>query len=312
VDNELRVQHLAACVKKGRQPDPRIMRDPGVFMAAELARLETQRRQGHIAEKADAKRAYFPYTMMGRLRLDHLSRALDAIRAEAVGGDLVECGTGRGGGGIFLRGYLAARGIEDRAVWIADPFVAPPESRAAARRVSPLTADLRTVRMGFHRFGLLDERVRFLQGRLPDAVQDAPIDAIALLRLGEGLGKSVDATLEALYAKVAIGGFVLVEHAGVPAAREAVDAFRARHGIEEPVERIDPGATAWRKLEQRAAARARPAAELWRVPAAPPAPDDAIDPASSSSSTTCAGPGRGRCTRCRAATRRASRTSTSR
>ena len=73
------------------------------------ARCAAQRRAGKVrTDDGDDLAPYFPYTTMGRVRLDHLQDCLDTVRTESVAGDLVECGTGRGGGGVFLRGYLAA------------------------------------------------------------------------------------------------------------------------------------------------------------------------------------------------------------
>ena len=107
---------------------------------------------------------------MGRTRLDHLERCLDTIRTEAVAGDLVECGTGRGGGAIFMRAYLEAHelprpaGVGRRPV----PVVARarPDADACRRNgVAGFQADLNLVRDGFERFDLLDDRVRFLRAR---------------------------------------------------------------------------------------------------------------------------------------------------
>ncbi|MDZ7673810.1 MAG: TylF/MycF/NovP-related O-methyltransferase [Acidimicrobiales bacterium] len=71
--------------------------------------------------------SFIPYTDMGRTRLDHIEQCLDAVRHDDVPGDLVECGTGRGGGAIFMRAWLDAHEIDDRRVWVADHFRSSPE-----------------------------------------------------------------------------------------------------------------------------------------------------------------------------------------
>ena len=102
-------------------------------------------------------------------QLDHLERCLDAVRTDEVPGDLVECGTGRGGGAIFMRAYLDAHELPDRQVWVSIAFRSAPEPAARSRPfprqgVAGFRADLNLVRDGFERFDLLDDRVRFLQG----------------------------------------------------------------------------------------------------------------------------------------------------
>ena len=75
---------------------------------------------------------YFPYTSMGRRA--HRAPPGPARRRpgrSACPGDLVECGTGRGGGAIFMRGYLEAHEIAGRKVWVADRFRASPDADGA-------------------------------------------------------------------------------------------------------------------------------------------------------------------------------------
>jgi macrocin-O-methyltransferase TylF-like protien/cephalosporin hydroxylase/methyltransferase family protein len=277
-ENELRVQYLWSCARRGHEPDTVVVRRPDLRMAADLERLEAQRSSGSLEGDGLSRHPYFPYTTMGRTRLDHLSASLDAIAEEGVAGDVVECGTGRGGGAIFLRGHLEARGDTARTVWVADAFVA--DAEPAPRRFQPPTADLNEVRRGFARFGLLDDRVRFLQGRVPDALQDAAVTTIALLRVGHARGVAPGDVLEALYDRVADGGVVVVEHAGDPDALAEVEAFRARRGVEDPLERIDAGAVTWRKRVPAATpapAEAPRTRDLRRAPLAPPATRDALD-----------------------------------
>ena len=87
---------------------------------------------------------------------------------------------------MFMRGYLAAHEMNARTLWVADRF------RVDERPDDPVVAwsDLNTVRDGFARFGLLDDHVRFLQGPPADTLPDAPINQVALLRIGVGDGRA--------------------------------------------------------------------------------------------------------------------------
>jgi hypothetical protein len=159
-ENELRIEYLARCVERGDPADPVILRDPSRNQQAAQRRLETKHRAG-TASGPDGGPA-FAYTAMGRVRLDHLEGSLDTVLGATVDGDLVECGTGRGGGAIFMRGHLEAHGQDTRQVWVVDTFRA--RSSDDGETSPKQFADLNNVRDAFARFGLFDDRVRFLQG----------------------------------------------------------------------------------------------------------------------------------------------------
>jgi cephalosporin hydroxylase len=283
LENEIRLKYLARCLREGEVPEPDRVRDPIRAQPGVYSQLLRKRKAG-VSIAADRENGFLPYATLGRTRLDHLERCLDEVRMSAVPGDLVECATGRGGAGIFLRGYLAAHELPDRKVWVADEFRAtPPPNRVATvidESMSELQADLNLVRDAFERFDLLDGRVRFLQGAIDASLPTADIERVALLRLGAGIGDAALGALEALYPKLAIGGFVVVDDHRDAACERAVTTFRERHAIAAPVEAVDASAITWRKTEElEVAARAWQPVETgsFGLPLAPPAPTDAID-----------------------------------
>ena len=176
-------------------------------------------------------------------RLDQLETSLDAIRAVKLPGDLVECGTGRSGGAIFLKAYITAHEMPARTVWVADPFDGSTSAVDQAEATAGLGTDLDTVRDGFARFDLLDDEVRFLQGGLDATLAEAPIEAIALLRVGPGLGPTVTTVLDRLYDRITPDGVVVIEGAD-PAA---VEAFRRDRRIVAPLEQVDSVTVTWRR-----------------------------------------------------------------
>jgi hypothetical protein len=90
--------------------------------------------------------------------------------------------------------------------------------------------------------------VRFLAGWLGETLPVAPIGPLAILRIDVDLFSSTTTALEALYDRVSSGGFVIVDDYGaVACCRDAVDAFRARRGVTEPLQWIDSEAVFWRK-----------------------------------------------------------------
>lgn len=204
-------------------------------------------------------------SMLPRRRLDHLQQCIETVLHEDVPGDLLEAGVWRGGATILMRAVLAAHAEPQRQVWVADSFqglprpdeaLYPREARAFAGPVlrdamNHLAVGLAEVRANFERFGLLDERVRFLPGWFKDTLPHAPIGALAVLRIDCDFHDSTLQALDALYGRLSPGGFLIVDDYGEEAwthCREAVDGFRSRHGIGEPVVRLDAGCAYWRRV----------------------------------------------------------------
>jgi cephalosporin hydroxylase len=283
LENELRLEYLAQCAKDRRSPDPILLRDP-VRNDQEKFRQLRRERVSTAGPGPAAATSFLPYAAMGRTSLEHLERCLDAVRETHVPGDLVECGTGRGGGAIFMRAYLDAYEISGPLVWVVDRFRASPEPdrlpELGPRGVAGFRADLNLVRDGFARFGLLDDTVRFLQGPVGALVADAPVERIALLRIGRGLGTETRDVLEHLYDKVSPDGFVVIEDHQDPECRKEVDAFRTQRGITATLEHVDASTVVWRKGAngaRRAPARTEVVRGAPHPPLAPRAPTTALD-----------------------------------
>jgi cephalosporin hydroxylase len=278
LENEARLNYLQRCARRGEKPDPLKLRDPRMWLTNDLKRLQRERRVG-TPVRLIGDRPSYPYTTIGRTGLDHLQECLETVHAEAVPGDLAACGAWRGGAAIFMRAFLNGFEVEDRAVWVADTFIGPAEEEHAENpkgrrtRFTNLVADLNQVRRGFDRFGLFDQRVRFLQGRYADTLRDAPMGELALLHLGDDDAERTSEALDNLYDRLAAGGFVVIEHHDAPGCRKAVDEFRKRRGIEEPIRRADWTGASWRKPPDAPVVVEPPAAPTDEADRAPiPAP----------------------------------------
>jgi O-methyltransferase len=193
------------------------------------------------------------HTMVGLERLSHLQGCVRAVVADDVPGDLIETGVWRGGASIFMKGALRAYGDERRTVWCADSFqgLPPPTHPRDSHDLSGipyLEVGEAQVRRNFERYGLLDERVRFLPGWFRDTLPSAPIAALAILRLDGDLYESTTDALGPLYPKLSPGGFVIVDdYFSHPDCAAAVEDYRREHGITTPVEDIDGFGACWRK-----------------------------------------------------------------
>ncbi len=197
-------------------------------------------------------------TMIGRRRLDNLQFCVSEVLREGVPGDLLEAGVWRGGAAIFMRAVLYAYGETDRVVWLADSFQGVPKpnpTRYPADREDPcwrmgaLAVDADTVRANFERYGFLDDQVRFLEGWFRDTLPAAPVEKLALIRLDGDLYESTMDALQALYPKVSVGGYVIIDDYGneVLGCREAVDDFRREHGVTAPIQKVDWTGVFWQR-----------------------------------------------------------------
>jgi len=201
-------------------------------------------------------------TMSGPAVLDNvLMLARDAI-ARRVPGDFIEVGAWRGGVGVLLRAVIAAYVPHEqppRTAWIADSFAGLPKPDPARhlddavlhhlmRALDGLQVDRAQVERGFARAGLLDAQVRVLAGWFADTLPAAPIERLALARLDGDWYESTLTALDALYPRLSVGGFLIVDDYGLPTGcARAVDEYRTLHGIAAPLQRVDHQAVFWCK-----------------------------------------------------------------
>lgn len=194
------------------------------------------------------------FTSIGMKRMDNLQMCVEQVLADDVPGDLIETGVWRGGAVIFMRALLAAYGVTDRTVWVADSFQGLPDVDANTPQdalwkpnVGWFATDQAVVQANFAKFGFDDDQVRYLPGWFKDTLPTAPIDQLAVLRLDGDLYASTMDALTHLYPKVAPGGYVIVDDYVISSCREAIHDYRAAHGIEEPIQEIDGWSVYWRR-----------------------------------------------------------------
>ncbi|MBB4428377.1 putative nucleic acid-binding Zn-ribbon protein [Bradyrhizobium sp. CIR48] len=193
-------------------------------------------------------------TMIGRARMRNLRMLTQRVLEEGIPGDLIETGVWRGGACIYMMGILAASGDQRRRVFVADSFRGLPTPNAEDypadegdqhHQMMQLAVSRDQVEENFRRYGLLDERVIFLEGWFKDTLPSAPIDALGLLRLDGDMYESTMDALNALYGKVSPGGFVIIDDYVLKPCAQAVDDFRSRHKISAPLQEVDGAAKWW-------------------------------------------------------------------
>jgi hypothetical protein len=203
--------------------------------------------------------SYWPvraHTMIGLKRLDNLQYCAETVIREGIPGDLIETGVWRGGACIFMRAILKAYGEKGRTVWVADSFegLPPPDPDTYPADVndllhtySQLAISKEQVERNFRRYGLLDQQVRFLKGWFKDTLPSAPIERLAVLRLDGDMYESTIQALEALYPKLSLGGFVIIDDYFLKPCAQAVHDFQRGHGIDDEIIDIDGMGSYWRR-----------------------------------------------------------------
>ena len=104
------------------------------------------------------------------------------------------------------------------------------------------------VRSNFARYGLLDDQVEFLVGWFADTLATAPIEKLAVMRLDGDFYESTMDALSALYPKLSVGGYVIIDDYGcIDACRAAVHDYREAHGITDEIKLIDWTGAYWKR-----------------------------------------------------------------
>jgi len=202
----------------------------------------------------------FAQTMIGTGRLSHLRRCVEDVITRRVPGDFIEAGVWRGGAAIMMRAVLVAYGIRDRRVWLADSFSGlpppraehEPDSGANWHTFAELEVSQKEVEENFRLYGLLDDQVQFVPGWFSESLASVAQRSWALIRIDADMYGSTSEALEALYPRLSPGGYIIIDdYGGVEACKHAVEDFRAKHDITEPIQPVDWTAVCWRRDSSR-------------------------------------------------------------
>lgn len=230
----------SSTVSVGRTPD-------GLVMSREIAGDQLRLRSAGMDWPLQG------LTMVGLGRLDDLQDCVESVVHDGIEGDLIETGCWRGGASILMRATLDSLGAEDRTVWVADSFRGFPTGdhvHATDDDLSVfdfLAVSLAEVQANFARLGC-DRGVRFLPGFFEETIPGLAEERWAIVRLDGDTYDATRLTLESLYPRLAVGGYLIVDDYGaLDECRHAVDEFRRENRIEEPLENVDWTCVRWRR-----------------------------------------------------------------
>lgn len=206
-------------------------------------------------------------SMVGLARLNDLQRRVEAIVSDGVPGDLIECGSWRGGAAMLMRATLDSLGETDRTVFVADSFRGFPQAEAGdaysldadLAGVDFLAVGLDEVRASFARLGL-DRGVTFVPGFFADTLPALHGHRWALARLDSDSYDATRSALDVVYPSLSVGGYLVIDDFyPLDDCRRAVEDFRAEHSITDPIEAVDWNAARWRRHSDAGPAVAPPA-----------------------------------------------------
>jgi len=198
----------------------------------------------------------YAHTMIGRKRLENVRYCVEQILENKIEGDFIETGVWRGGSTIFMRAILKAYDIHDRSVWVADSFegLPPPNEKEYPvdkgdihHTFDELKVTLEVVKNNFDKYDLLDDQVKFLKGWFKDTLPSAPIEKLSLVRLDGDMYESTMDTMNNLYSKLSVGGFLIVDDYCIENCRKAITDYRASNNIKDEIIDIDGTGVFWQK-----------------------------------------------------------------
>ena len=213
-------------------PRPLELLRPDLFLAGE--RLRRKLRTADL-------------TVVTPRRARTLYRLACSVERSNIPGAIVDCGVRNGGSTMLL-----SEGAPSREIWAFDSFegLPAPTAEDLDGPLLPMGAwrgSIKALRRGFESYGR-PERLHVVAGWFEETLPNAPISALAVLRLDGDMYSSTMQTLDALYPKLSEGGFAIIDDYGnLEPCRQAVDDYRAAHGIREPIERIDWTGVYWRR-----------------------------------------------------------------
>lgn len=213
------------------------------------------------AKKREAGRDWpvVGHSMIGMHRMQNLIDLTIRVLDEGIPGDVIETGVWRGGASALMRGLIKAWGDTDRRVFVADSFegLPPPDPRYPADSGSRLhtrgrlAVSLEQVQKTFQSYGLLDDQVVFVKGWFKDTLHLIETKQFSLIRLDGDMYESTIQAIEALYPRLAAGGFIIVDdYGGIKACAKAINDYRDAHCIDDEIVEIDHTGIWWQKSEK--------------------------------------------------------------
>ena len=189
------------------------------------------------------------YTMLDPERILSLRRLTDDINLRGIKGDIVECGSCKGGSSAVLRMAMGP----SRKLWIYDSFQGMPktceqDSEEATKYVGTCLASKGDVLEILRATGAKPDEFVIREGLFEDTFRKKLPEQVALLHCDADWYESVSIVLETLYPLIPVGGCVILDDFGFwEGCRRAFYDFCQKRGEKPLLERVGNTQAFWIK-----------------------------------------------------------------
>jgi O-methyltransferase len=191
-------------------------------------------------------------TLIDKPRFDSIDIISESIYKNNIQGDIVECGTWRGGMSIYLANLFL-----DRTIWVCDSFEGfqplekvryvyhkrerhipefdiLPENQNSIRGGRSIKISLDEVKLNFKEFNFEDKNIKFLKGWVKDTLdpKSCLIKDISLLRIDVDAYSATLEVLESLYDKIVSGGYIIFDDSALTECEDAIETFKKNRNLE--------------------------------------------------------------------------------
>lgn len=195
------------------------------------------------------------YSMGAKNEIDLMEECIKTIVNEKIEGDIIEAGVWKGGMGMWIQNLLNYYN-DKRTLWLFDTYGKFPESSYDKdRKIHPITEylfsekyNINDVKINFEKFNLLDNNIKFIIGEFKNTIPITDISKISILRLDSDYYDSTMLILEKYYNNISKGGYVIIDDYNNEylAAKEAINDFRKKYNIKNPIINKGYGYVYWR------------------------------------------------------------------
>lgn len=193
------------------------------------------------------------FTMIGYKRLTNLESLINDVVDRDIHGDIIETGVWRGGACIFAS-KLLEKLKSDKTIFIADSFEGLPKPTYKEDEgdyhyaVDFLSVSQESVQSNFHLFNC-PANYQFVKGWFKDTLHLLD-NLFSIIRLDGDMYESTIQALDALYPKLSIGGYCIIDDFGaVVGCNKAVADYRQSHNITDKIINIDSTGVYWQKTK---------------------------------------------------------------
>ena len=188
-------------------------------------------------------------TLLDAERIHSLWNLTNGINRRGIIGDIVECGSYKGGSSAVLRACMG----KHRKLWIYDSFEGMPETteldgEEARKYVGTCLASKEDAIEILRATGARGDEFVIMEGLYEDTFKKKLPEQVALLHCDADWYDSVSIVLETFYSLIPVGGCVILDDFGFwEGCRRAFYDFCQKHGEKPLLERVGSTQAFWIK-----------------------------------------------------------------